>query len=132
MTLEVGVLGPIEARREGEELTLGGPQQRRLLGVLVAAAGQVVPVDRLVEAVWPDDPPDGARRSVLTYVSRLRLALGDGSLVTQDPGYRLDVADVDQPQKLPKGSRSTSASNDATGPGLKSSYRWNRPFRSGQ
>ncbi|MET0490923.1 MAG: BTAD domain-containing putative transcriptional regulator, partial [Acidimicrobiales bacterium] len=92
MTLEVGVLGPIEARREGEELTLGGPQQRRLLGVLVAAAGQVVPVDRLVEAVWPDDPPDGARRSVLTYVSRLRLALGDGSLVTQDPGYRLAVA----------------------------------------
>jgi hypothetical protein len=35
MSLEVGVLGPIEARREGEELTLGGPQQRRLLGVHV-------------------------------------------------------------------------------------------------
>lgn len=85
MALEVGVLGPIEARREGEELTLGGPQQRRLLGVLVAAAGQVVPVDRLVEAMWPDDPPAGARRSVLTYVSRLRLALSDRSLVTQDP-----------------------------------------------
>ena len=28
----------------------------------------------------------------MTYVSRLRLALGDGCVVTQDPGYRLDVA----------------------------------------
>jgi serine/threonine protein kinase/DNA-binding SARP family transcriptional activator/WD40 repeat protein len=93
MTLDFGVLGPIEVRRDGQPVMLGGPQQRRIVATLLAERGQVVPIDRLVDAVWPDVPPDGARRTVMTYVSRLRLALGDGHVLTQGPGYRLEADD---------------------------------------
>ena len=69
MTLEFGVLGPIEVRRDGQPVALGGPQQRRIVATLLAERGQVVSVDRLVDAVWPDVPPDGARRTVMTCTS---------------------------------------------------------------
>jgi WD40 repeat protein/DNA-binding SARP family transcriptional activator len=50
----------------------------------------MVSADRLVDALWPDGAaPDGAARSVMTYVSRLRGALGNGHIVTSGPGYRL-------------------------------------------
>ena len=90
--MEFRVLGSIEARDGGRALPLGGPQQRRLLAVLLADAGKVVSVDRLVEAVWSGDPaPEGAARTTRTYVSRLRTALGDGFVVTREPGYLIDV-----------------------------------------
>src|SRR5215212_6304345 len=90
--MEFRVLGSIAACEDGRAVALGGPQQRRLLAVLLANAGQVVSVDRLVEAVWPDDEaPDGAVRTTRTYVSRLRGALGGGFVVTREPGYFIDV-----------------------------------------
>src|SRR5262249_49173517 len=88
MTLQFGVLGPVEVRDDGGPIALGGPQQRRILAALLAEQGKVVAVDRLVDAIWPEAPPDGARRTVMTYVSRLRQSLGDGYVVTQEPGYR--------------------------------------------
>jgi DNA-binding SARP family transcriptional activator/WD40 repeat protein len=97
--MEFHVLGSIEVRDGGRSVALGGPQQRRLLAVLLADLGQVVPVDRLVEAVWSSDAaPDGALRTTRTYVSRLRAALGDGYVLTREPGYLLDLdgAEVDK------------------------------------
>ena len=92
MSVEFLVLGPVEALRDRETLALGGMQQRRLLAVLLSASGQIVSLDRLEETVWPNgDAPDGARRTLLTYVSRLRAALGDGFVATRDSGYALDV-----------------------------------------
>jgi serine/threonine protein kinase/DNA-binding SARP family transcriptional activator/WD40 repeat protein len=91
MELGFGVLGPIEVCREGQPVALGGPQQRRIVAALVAERGRVVSVERLVDVAWPDAPPDGARRTVMSYVSRLRMAIGEGVVVTQDRGYRLDV-----------------------------------------
>jgi DNA-binding SARP family transcriptional activator len=91
VTIDFRVLGPIEARRDGVPLTLGGPQQRRMLATLLAESGRAVPVERLVDAVWPDDPPDGSRRTVMTYVSRLRSVLGEGWIRTEGSGYRLEV-----------------------------------------
>jgi DNA-binding SARP family transcriptional activator len=112
MALEFGVLGPVEVRAEGEVVALGGPQQRRVLGVLVAEAGHVVAVDRLVEAIWADAPPDSARHTVMTYVSRLRQSLGDGYVMTQEPGYCLsappEAIDVAQFERLVEQARRTS------------------------
>jgi DNA-binding SARP family transcriptional activator len=88
---EFRVLGPVEFRRDGERVALGGPQQRRMLATLLGEAGRTVPIDRLVDAVWPDDPPEGARRTVMSYVSRLRSVLDDGMIVTEGAGYRLEV-----------------------------------------
>ena len=48
--------------------------------------------ERLAAALWGEDAPGGAIRTVQVYVSRLRRALGeDGLLVTSWAGYRLWV-----------------------------------------
>jgi DNA-binding SARP family transcriptional activator/WD40 repeat protein len=95
------VLGSIDVERDGAGVPVGGPQQHRLLGVLLIDRGHTVSTDRLVDAVWPDrDAPSGAARSVMTYVSRLRAAIGDGYVVTHGSGYRLTcdraTCDVDE------------------------------------
>src|SRR6478752_5688492 len=81
VTMRYKLLGPLEVERDGMPVAIGGPQQRRLLGLLLAGRDQVVSVDRMVDALWADRAPDGAARSVMTYVSRLRAALGDGTVV---------------------------------------------------
>ncbi len=74
----------------GDAIALGGPQQRRLLAGLLADHGRVVSADRLVETLWPDgSAPDGARRTVMSYVSRLRTAIGEERVVHEEAGYSL-------------------------------------------
>jgi DNA-binding SARP family transcriptional activator len=83
------------------ELPLGGPRQRGILALLLLRAGQVVATDRLAEELWHGRPPRGAQITLRSYISRLRSTLvpaaGRPVLVTQAPGYLLDVgpADVD-------------------------------------
>ena len=61
--------------------------------MLVANRGRVVPVDRLVEVLWPgEDGPVDAVAAVHTYIARLRRALGDRAVRRVEPGYQLDVA----------------------------------------
>ena len=86
------LLGPLEVERDGMPVALGGPQQLRLLGVLLANREQVVGIDRIVDALWTDRPPVSAARAVMTYVSRLRTTLGGGYVITQGAGYRLTCA----------------------------------------
>jgi serine/threonine protein kinase/DNA-binding SARP family transcriptional activator/WD40 repeat protein len=92
------VLGPVEVRRDGVILRLGGAQQRRMLGALLIEPGRVLPIARLVEVVWPDGlAPDGARRTLMSYVSRLRAVLGDDCIFNSGAGYyiRLGSASLD-------------------------------------
>lgn len=90
--MSVEVLGPIAATRAGIPVSLGGPQQRRLLAVLASTAHETVPLDRLVDAMWDDDPPAGAHRTVMSYVSRLRRAIGEATVMQSGDGYRLQLA----------------------------------------
>jgi DNA-binding SARP family transcriptional activator/WD40 repeat protein/tRNA A-37 threonylcarbamoyl transferase component Bud32 len=86
------VLGEVDVERDGDTLRLGGPQQRRLLAVLLSERGRVVSTARLVDALWSDgEPPDGASRSVMKYVSRLRAVLGEHAIVTSGSGYCLEL-----------------------------------------
>jgi DNA-binding SARP family transcriptional activator/tetratricopeptide (TPR) repeat protein len=89
--LDVRLLGPIEVEREGVPVALGGQKPRALLTVLALEPGRVVSVDRLVEALWPGDPPETASHAVQVYVSQLRKALGPETLVTRAPGYVLEL-----------------------------------------
>jgi DNA-binding SARP family transcriptional activator len=73
----------------GEPIALGGPQQRRLLAGLLADHDRFVSADRIVDALWPDGAPEGARRTVMSYLSRLRSAIGEERIVTGDAGYSL-------------------------------------------
>ncbi len=46
------VLGPLEVWDNSRRVTVGGPQQRALLAVLLLNAGRVVSTDRLVDHLW--------------------------------------------------------------------------------
>jgi len=70
-------------RRVGREL--GSRKARTLLALLAAARGRPVPTDRIVEALWHDDPPADPPANIATLVSRLRRELGVDA-VTGFPG----------------------------------------------
>jgi DNA-binding SARP family transcriptional activator len=88
------VLGPTEAHGVRGPVDLGAPQQRCVLTFLLLEAGRVVSLERLIDAVWPTEPPATARKAIQVYVSHLRRALvavPAVELVTVRPGYRLDT-----------------------------------------
>lgn len=93
--VEFGVLGPIEVRVDGRPLAVRGTRQRAVLTSLLLRSGAVVPLDRLVDDVFGEQPPDDARNAVQTYIARLRKALGPAArlVVTRPLGYLLDVPD---------------------------------------
>ncbi len=70
-----------------------------MLSLLLVDAGQVVPTDHLIDEVWGETPPDGARKTVQAHMSHLRRVLNVGGevLVSADGGYRLvvDTAMID-------------------------------------
>ncbi|GAA0363395.1 tetratricopeptide repeat protein [Actinoallomurus spadix] len=69
---------------------MGGPVQERVLVCLLLAEGRVVPVPRLIEAVWAEDAPTTAAHQVRKAVAGLRRRIpgGPGLIVTTGPGYR--------------------------------------------
>ena len=95
-----GILGPLEVRRSGRAVPLGGPRQRAVLAVLLLQANRVVSADRLVEDVWAGHAPEASLTSLQTYVFHLRRALEPGRprggaaevLATRDRGYLLQVS----------------------------------------
>ena len=98
MTRDYLVLGPIEVRHDGAVVDIGSPKQRAVLGALLVAQGSVVSIDRLVDTVWADDPPEAATTSLQAYISNLRRLLrggaGDPSPIERvAAGYRLNVGE---------------------------------------
>ncbi len=90
---ELRVLGAVDAVGPGGRAALNGNRQRAILGVLALHVGTVLPVPRLIDAVWGEDPPRTAVRTLHSHVARIRQALaGCGFppvLVTKDAGYTL-------------------------------------------
>jgi DNA-binding SARP family transcriptional activator len=85
------ILGPVEVCDETGPLLLGGQKQRAVLALLLLGAGRVVSVDRLVEALWGEQPPRTAGTSLQNFISQLRKTLGPEVLETRPPGYRLRI-----------------------------------------
>jgi class 3 adenylate cyclase len=86
--LDVRLLGPLEVRRDGRLLKLGGAKPRHLIADLALHLGETVSVDRLIDALWGEHPPGTAPHAVEVYVSQLRKELGP-VLLTRPPGYAL-------------------------------------------
>jgi predicted ATPase/DNA-binding SARP family transcriptional activator len=88
--VEFGILGPVQAVRDGRVLELGGPRRRAVLALLLVAGGRVVPAERLAEELWAGSPPPGAAGTLRAHVSRLRKLLRpDAALIAQGGGYAL-------------------------------------------
>lgn len=75
MITRLNVLGPVRAWRDDQEIALGPPQQRCVLGLIAMAGGDPVPTWRLVNALWGAAPPPSALNVVRTYLKRLRRLL---------------------------------------------------------
>lgn len=63
--------------------------QRALLGELLLHAGSAVTCDRLVDAVWGDQPPETALGALQVYVHGLRKALGADRIERHGNSYLL-------------------------------------------
>ena len=92
--VEFCLLGPLIVRSGDGVLPIPHGKQRILLAVLLAHAGEVIPVDELAELLWEGRPPLSARVTLQNYVKRLRQALGPAGqarLRTHRPGYLMEA-----------------------------------------
>src|ERR1700683_4370559 len=89
--MRFAVLGPLQVCANHGPLSLGGRQQRTVLAILLLHANEVVPRDRLFEAVWPDGFPPSVAESLDAYAYRVRKLLGHDRLLREAGGYRLRV-----------------------------------------
>lgn len=102
--MEFRVLGPFEVFDEERPLELGGPKRRALLAFLLMEANRVVSVDRLIEALWGEEPPRTAVKALQVHVAHLRKVLGADRIATRPGGYALRVEegelDLDRARRL--------------------------------
>ena len=92
--LQFHVLGPVRVLDDdGAPIDVGGSKPRLVLVRLLLSPNRAVSTDALMTAVWGEDPPPTARRSLQSHVAKLRAALGgdDGPVRSQSPGYVLAV-----------------------------------------
>jgi DNA-binding SARP family transcriptional activator len=88
--VEFRILGPLEVRTDGRAVPLGGPKPRAVLAMLLLHANRPVSAEQLALALWGDEAPAGAAKTVQVHVSRLRKALDDTDLLVTTPsGYEL-------------------------------------------
>src|SRR4051794_24090130 len=75
--MQVRVLGPIElVSSAGKSVPLSGHKMRGLIAILALEPRATVPVERLVAALWGEEPVNGPNVVQLT-VSKLRRVLAD-------------------------------------------------------
>ncbi len=108
--IEIGLLGSMRVRRNGEDVTPSAPKLRQVLALLVLNANSLVSVDQLCEELWEDHPPLSALTTLQTYIYQLRRRLllatgqhgapfgtrpphGCPALLTRVGGYELRLDD---------------------------------------
>jgi DNA-binding SARP family transcriptional activator len=104
VVVEFGLLGPVLLWSAGRPVAAGQPRQSLVLAGLLADAGRLVTSDQLVDRVWGQSAPAGARRALHSHIARIRKILALASISGQDPapqgsarlihltgGYLLDV-----------------------------------------
>jgi predicted ATPase/DNA-binding SARP family transcriptional activator len=124
-TLEFGILGQLELRRDGQPVHLGGHRQRAVLALLVIDSNRVVSIDRFLDEMWGQEPPAGAMTTLQAYISKLRRILEPGRpagtraevLCTEPPGYLLrlepEAIDARRFERLAREGRDALAAGGA-------------------
>lgn len=115
--MDFRVLGALEAHDDERRLSLGGPKQRALLAVLLLARNEPISRDRLIDALWGEQPPATASHTLDAYLSRLRRILGPDRLTRESGAYTLWVQpgelDLDRFEELAAAGRALLAGGDA-------------------
>lgn len=95
--MKIRLLGGFAVEHDGQPIDVVGTMQRALLFRLALDPGSQLGYRALAEDIWPDDPPENARRALQSLVSRLRSQLPPGSIESLPGGYRLAMerGDVD-------------------------------------
>ncbi len=121
--MDFRILGPLELGHDTQGIPLAAARERIVMAMLLLEAGHVLPIDRLIEGVWGDDPPTTARGQIQNCVSTLRRRIlaveGSDLILTRAPGYllRFDGSTLDLhlfEQKVAEG-RALAAAGDASG-----------------
>lgn len=121
--VRIDLLGPLEVSHApgvGESrptIRVTATKLRQVLALLAVNAGSTVSVERMIDELWPDGPPNTVKTIVQTYVHQLRKlfdksfhsARGTELLLTRPDGYVLampsDNVDVFRFQHLMERSR---------------------------
>jgi predicted ATPase/DNA-binding SARP family transcriptional activator len=112
----VDVLGPLALHVDGRPVDVPGARRRALLALLALQTGRAVSTERLVEELWPDEPPENAVQALYNHVSRLRGHLGARAerLERHASGYRLtllpDELDADAARRLARAASAKGTS----------------------
>lgn len=90
--VQIRLLGGVSATTDGgEPIDVGPAKCQALLAALALSVGTAVPVTRLVDLVWGEEPPRTAVKTLQTYVARLRKGLGPDTVVRVGAAYRLEL-----------------------------------------
>lgn len=122
--VSVRVLGPVGIWMGDHAIDLGGSRTKALVARLAMEHNQLVPVDALLDSLWPDDTAGQSDATLRSLISRLRQRLrksgvDPGLIVTRQNGYLLSVTpdSVDSvrfERLLANGRTSLSASDPAS------------------
>ena len=111
--MEFRILGPLEVVEDGRPVSIRRGKEQALLAYLLLHSNEVVSSGRLIDVLWNERPPPTASKILQNAVSHLRKELGDGRLLTRDPGYVLrvekDELDVQRFERLAKEGRGEEA-----------------------
>src|SRR4051794_6342553 len=99
MRLVVRLLGPLEVECGDRQVRIGAAKERLVLVVLALNAQRVVSTERLIDALWGENPPASAGASLRVLISRLRKSLAAAGCAevihARPPGYLLAGGEVD-------------------------------------
>ncbi len=90
--MHIRLLGGVSAvSDDGHALDVGPAKCQAVLAALALSAGAAVPVSRLTALVWGSEPPRTAEKTLQSYVTRLRKAVGQHAIRRAGASYLLDV-----------------------------------------
>ncbi|MFI6096118.1 BTAD domain-containing putative transcriptional regulator [Lentzea sp. NPDC051213] len=99
MKLSVRLLGPLEVHGPDGPVHFTGARRRAVFALLALRTGRMVSRSALVDGLWGEDAPFTATKTLQGHIAKVRKALAqagaDGVLQTREPGYLLDITQVE-------------------------------------